>query len=96
MSVRLNLTNLLGAPVPWPAGIVISLLPPSNTTVLATYDTSSSSWILVGAFSGALAGGDSLVFYTAGTGAANGLLGLKVVAIGQEGFAGSVASNAFP
>ena len=95
-NIVLSLRNEVGSTIHWPTGIVITLFSPTSTPPLATYDTPSGTWALVPPYDGALASGLTLVFYTAGTGAGNGLLGLELVAIGQNGFSGTVQSAAFP
>jgi len=94
-NILLTLRNDVGATVPWPTGIEVSLFSPTNASAVATYDTENASWTLVPPFDGALAGGFSLVFYTAGTGAGNGLFDLQLAAVGQNGFSGTVPSAAF-
>jgi hypothetical protein len=92
-NIALELTNIAGATVTWPTGITISLFSPTNASAQATYDTTNSSWALVPPYDGALSAGFTLVFYTADT--SSGLLGLRLAAIGLNGFSGTVASLAF-
>ena len=94
-NILLSLQNAAGTTHPWPTGIDISLFSPTNSSAVASYDPATDTWTLVPPYGGVLGGGFSLTFYTAGTGASNGLLGLQVVAIGQNGFSGGVPSNAF-
>ncbi|HYA70316.1 MAG TPA: hypothetical protein VEH28_02975 [Thermoplasmata archaeon] len=94
-NVLLALRNAVGATVAWPTGITVSLFSPTNATAVATYNTVNQSWTLNPPYGGLLSGGFTLVFYTAGTGAGNGLLGLQVVAIGTNGFSGTAPSNSF-
>lgn len=46
-------------------------------------------------FTGTLEGGMTIVIYTAGTGAGNGLMGDAIVAIGLNGYTGTVPSVPF-
>lgn len=94
-NIVLSLRTAQGNTYPWPAGIVISLFSPTNNSAVASYDPVTDTWALVPPYEGVLSGGFSLTFYTAGTGTSNGLLGLEVVAIGQNGFSGAVPSNPF-
>lgn len=94
-NIWLTLRNTVGASAPWPTGIQVSLFSPTNMSAVASYSTVLGTWTLAPPFNGTLAGGFSLTFYTAETGVSNGLLGLEVVANGQNGFSGTVPSNPF-
>jgi len=94
-NILLTLRNVEGATVPWPTGIDVSLFSPSNISAVATYDTVLANWTLEPPFDGALSSGFTLEFYTAEIGAGNGLMGLQLVAVGQNGFSGTVSSVAF-
>jgi hypothetical protein len=93
-NIQLALRNSAGAILPWPS-VTISLVTPTSAAAVATYSTATGSWSLVPPFDGTLTGGDSIVIYTGSTGAGEGLLGDQLVAIGVNGYSGSVASNAF-
>ena len=93
--ILLALANSTGAIVGWPGGIVVSLLLPTNASAVATFDPITSQWTLFPPYTGSLSGGDSMVFYSTGTGPSNSLRGLSVVASGQNGFTGRVVSAAF-
>jgi len=94
-NVLLSLRSALGATVPWPSGVAISLFSPTNATAVATYATTTNLWTLVAPFAGALESGMTIVIYTASTGAANGLVGDSIVASGANGFSGTVPSALF-
>jgi hypothetical protein len=106
-NILLQLRNSLGANVAWPVGVAVSLFSPTNVSAVATYDTATQTWTLAPPYNGTLSGGWSLVFYTASTGAGNGFLGDQVIAkkegipldqviaIGTNGFTGTVPSAAF-
>jgi len=94
-NVQLELRSDIGNVAPWPAGVTVSLFSPTNVSAVATYATSTNLWNLVGPYAGQLAGGFTLVIYTAGTGSAQGLLGVEIVALGTAGYSGSVPSSFF-
>lgn len=93
--VALSLCTVTGATVAWPAGVTISLISPITIGAVATYSTTTGLWTLVAPFTGTFMGGMTLVIYTAGTGAANGLFGDEIVAIGLNGYTGTVTSTPF-
>ena len=92
--VLLSLRNDVGATVPWSTQDTISLFTPTNASVVATYDPASDTWSLVPPFTGQLSGGDTIVIATPATESA-GLLGIQLVAVGTNGFSGTVPSNPF-
>jgi hypothetical protein len=94
-NIALSLRSATGATIAWPAGVSVYLLTPTTATYQSSYSTTSSSWTPVTGFSGTLASGDNIVIYTASTGASQGLLGDSLVAIGVNGYSGTVSSNAF-
>ena len=92
----LSLRNSVGTTVAWPSGgVTVSLLSPTVESPVATYDTMTASWTLVPPYSGNLGGGFTIVLYTGATGAGQGLFGDELLAIGTNGFSGTVPSNAF-
>jgi hypothetical protein len=93
-NVQLSLRNSVGGTVAWPA-VTISLVSPSTAAVVATYSTGNSTWSLVPPFTGALAAGYTVVIYTSTLGSGAGLLGDQLVAIGADGFTGTVPSSTF-
>ncbi len=88
--ISLALRNSAGATVAWPSGILVSLVAPTSPDTVATYSTSSESWIDNSTFSGGLEGGDTVVLYSP-----SGLLGDELVAVGEHSLTGDVPSNAF-
>jgi len=94
-NVLLALRTSIGTTVPWPSGTTVSLLIPTSRSVVATYSTVNQTWTLVPPFNGDFSGGDTVVIYTAGTGSQYGLFGDQLVAIGVNGFSGTVTSNTF-
>jgi hypothetical protein len=94
-NIGLSLRNSVGATIAWPTGVSIYLLTPTTSVYQSSYSTTNESWTSVPGFSGALASGDNIVIYTAATGASQGLLGDSLVAIGVNGYSGTVPSNAF-
>ena len=94
-NIQLSLRAASGATIAWPAGVTISLLSPTVRGAVATYSSTTNLWTLNGTFSGALASGMTIVIYTAGTGAANGLFGSGIEATGVNGYTGSVWSSPF-
>jgi flagellin-like protein len=96
-SITLALRSASGSTVAWPGAAVVYLVSPTVTKAVATYTISTSSWAntaLTG-FTGTLAGGFSIVISTGAVTAAGGLYGESIVAIGGNGYSGSVPSNAF-
>ncbi|MGP8159560.1 MAG: hypothetical protein ACLPWO_08195 [Thermoplasmata archaeon] len=91
----LLLWNAVGATVAWTSE-TISLVSPLVETPVATYSTTTSSWTLVGTFTGLIAGGFYIVIQPAAATHADGLLGDQLVAVGENGYSGSVPSIAFP
>jgi flagellin-like protein len=99
---QLGLRTALGSTVAWPASVtatggLIQLFGVSTTTALATYSTATSTWTNAAGFTGGLAGGDSISIYTGGhaNGAGMGLLSYEIVAIGVNGYSGTVPSATF-
>ena len=93
-NILLTLRNDVGATIPWSAQDTISLFSPVNGSAIATYNPTLEEWSLVPPFAGQLSSGDSLVIATPTTESA-GLLGIEIVAVGQDGFSGTVVSNPF-
>ena len=93
-NVGLSLRDAFGATVAWSLQDTVSLFSPTNASAVATYDPSTTTWTLVPPFTGQLASGETIVIATPATATA-GLLGIELVAIGMNGYSGTVASNAF-
>jgi len=93
-NILLTLRNDVGATVPWSAQDTISLFSPANGSALATYIPTLEEWSLVPPFTGQLSSGET-IFITTPTTESAGLLGIELVAVGQNGFSGTVASNPF-
>jgi len=93
--VQLELGNAAGASVPWPLGVNVSLINPSVESAVANYSTTSNTWNLVAPFTGQIVGGFTVVIYTSSTGLEQGLLGDRIVALGTDGYSGSVPSEPF-
>lgn len=93
-NVLLSLQSDFGATVGWSPEDVVSLFTPTNASAVATYDPSLGMWSLFSPFSGQLSGGDTLWISTPATESA-GLLGVEIVAVGESGYSGSVASTPF-
>ena len=106
----LGLRNTAGATIAMPvstsAGVSaptanqIALISPTSTTPVAWYSTSTSGWTPLGTplFSGSISGGFTIVIFIvhgAPVGQTNGLLGDELVAVGTNGYSGTVPSNAF-
>lgn len=99
-NVVLSLRNSAGATVPWPgAGFVqVTLLSPTALGDVATYDPSTGTWTEIGTFSGNFASGMTVLIGIAGgqpSGSTGGLLGISLLAVGENGFTGTVASSPF-
>lgn len=99
-NVALSLRYPKGSTAPWPGtGFVqVTLVSPTVTGDVATYNTSTGTWTDIGTFSGKFTSGITLVIGIAGgqpTGSTGGLLLISLIAIGQNGFAGSVPSSPF-
>ncbi|MGA9839763.1 MAG: archaellin/type IV pilin N-terminal domain-containing protein [Thermoplasmata archaeon] len=95
-SVDLSLRNAAGGTVGWPSGgVTISLVSPSSINAIATYSTTANTWAPVGSFSGAFASGQSIVVYTTTGTNSQGMFGDSIVAIGGNGYSGTVASASF-
>jgi flagellin-like protein len=92
---QLALRNSVGATVAWPGTPTISLISPSASAAVATYSTTTSAWTLVSPFTGGVSGGFSIVIQTSSVGANHGLLSDQLVAIGVNGYSGTVPSNGF-
>ena len=95
----LALRNSVGSTVAWPGITSVSLVSPSVTTAVATVTITAgvpaNSWTNAAGFSGAIAGGFSVVIQTSGVGGGHGLFGDQLVAIGTSGYSGTVPSNSF-
>ena len=95
--LQLSLRNSEGAPVPWPApptGDTVSLACANVTAVCGQYNTSSGGW---SPGSPSAFGGDTIVIFTPGVGAAYGLRGDEVVGTSVSvGNSASSPSNPFP
>jgi flagellin-like protein len=91
---QLSLRSSLGATIAWAAADTVSLISPSVATAVATYNVVTSAWTNVGTFSGTIGGGFTIVIQTANTHAA-ALFGAQLVAIGVNGYSGTVPSNSF-
>ncbi|MGA9043651.1 MAG: hypothetical protein ACLQHA_05925 [Thermoplasmata archaeon] len=95
-NIQLSLRGSSGQEIAWPSGgVVVSLVSPTATFPIATYDTATATWTLVPPFSGAIGAGDGLVIYSHATGANQGLLGEELSAIGTNGYSGVVNSLPF-
>jgi hypothetical protein len=90
-NIQLSLRDAAGAAVPWTTD-TISLTSPTVVSPVATYNTTTASWTLVAPFTGALSGGFTIAIQPSATTHAAGLLGDQLVAIGVNGFAGTVPS----
>ena len=102
-NLQLSLRNIVGGTIGWPgsvtsAGGSISLESTTSATPVATYSIASSSWTLLGGFAGSIGEGYSVVIYCGGhaEGGGEGLLDDLLVAVGTNGYSGTVQSNAFP
>jgi hypothetical protein len=93
-NVLLTLRNDAGATVPWSTQDTVSLISPTNASVVASYDPASQSWTLTPPFTGQFSSGDTILISTPATESA-GLLGLQLVAVGTNGFSGTVPSVSF-
>jgi archaeal type IV pilus assembly protein PilA len=100
-SVSLALRGSSGATVAWPAATVaqVSVLSPTVSGDVATYNVATGAWTLVGTFSGVFASGMTFVVGVASGATATwgqgGLLGISIEAVGSSGFSGVVTSSAF-
>jgi flagellin-like protein len=92
---QLALRNSAGATIAWPAVTNVYLLSPTVATHVASYSTSGAAWTNVGTFTGTISGGFSIAIYTTGVGAGAGLLSDQLVAIGTNGYSGTVPAGAF-
>ena len=94
--VEIALENGGGRVLAWPQGINVSLLSSdhSGPGVAAVYDTWTSAWLLLYPFNGTLTGGGAVTLTTSSIGPSYGLGGDYLVAIGEEGFAGTETSPA--
>lgn len=99
--MNFSLRSSVGSVVPWPTGsnpdVVWLVSPVGGYPVVATFDTTTFSWTLLGNFTGAVWAGYTVVVITGGTGASYGLLGDELEAHIQ-GVSGSatIPSNSFP
>lgn len=98
----LALQTPTGTPVGWPTSLTatggtIGVISPTTGSLIARYWPLNSTWQLVSPFKGVLGSGDSLVIYCGGAaeGANEGLWGLELVAIGTNGYSGTVPSPQF-
>ncbi|HYA71075.1 MAG TPA: archaellin/type IV pilin N-terminal domain-containing protein [Thermoplasmata archaeon] len=93
---QLALRNTLGATIPWvTASDAVKLISPSvGTGPVASYNTNTSAWTNLGTFAGTIGGGFTIVIQVAPT-HASGLFGFQLVAIGVNGYSGTVPSNSF-
>jgi len=95
--LELSLRSSAGGPLLWPAPPAtdsVSIGCSHDTVVCGEYNTTSASWTpgSVGSF-----GGDSVVIYTPGVGAAYGLSGDELVGTyTTAGYSGTTPSNPFP
>lgn len=101
--LTLALQTPAGMPVSWPTSVTgtggaITVISPTTALTVARYWPLNSSWQIVSPFTGVLGSGFSLVIYCGGAaeGANQGLLGLEVVAVGSNGYSGTVPSAQFP
>jgi flagellin-like protein len=97
-SVTLALRNSAGAALAWPAtggAYTVTLVSPSSGAAVATYAPGTSTWTLAAGFLGTFASGQTLVLYSFNNNGANGLFGDSIVAIGANGYSGTVISNGF-
>lgn len=102
-SLTLHLQSPAGLPVAWPtsltnAGGTIELISVPSPAVVANYWPSNSTWQAIAPFTGGIVSGFSLAIYCGGAaeGAGQGLSGAQLVAIGTNGFSGTVSSSTFP
>ncbi|MGD0588848.1 MAG: hypothetical protein ABSA63_08680 [Thermoplasmata archaeon] len=93
-NLQLRLLAPLGGNPNWSTD-AISLVGPGET-LLATYNTTSSSWTLQDTFNGTVSAGLSLVIQPAAATQVDGLAGDVLIAIGVNGFAGTVDSGTIP
>jgi len=98
----LALQTPTGAPAAWPtsvtaAGGTITVISPSTGMAVAQYWPLNGSWQIVSPFTGVLGSGFTLVVFCGGAaeGANQGLWGLELVAVGTNGYTGTVASTLF-
>jgi hypothetical protein len=90
---ELALLNSVGGKSAWPSGgVTVSLINPVGNDVASTYAPGTASWSPAAV---AVAAGYTIVIYTNSLGAGNGLLGDELVALGANGYSGTVPSNAF-
>jgi hypothetical protein len=80
-----------GVPVTWPAGYTVSLVSASSATTVATYNVATLAWSSGIVF----ASGETIVLYSASATGAQGLFGDSLVAIGGNGYSGTVLSSTF-
>ena len=101
-SLTLGVNTANGLPAAWPtsvsaAGGKVLLINPSTSTVAANYWPSNSTWQLIPPYSGTLTAGFLVVIYCGGAaeGAGQGLSGLAIVAVGTNGYGGTVTAAPF-
>jgi FlaG/FlaF family flagellin (archaellin) len=101
-SVTIALQSRTGQSAAWPTSVTgvggrVLLVSPVSSTVTANYWPSNLTWQLIPPFTGTLASGFSLVIYCGGAAesAGQGLAGLAVVAVGTNGYGGTVPASPF-
>jgi len=92
---QLALRNSVGATVAWPTVTSIDLISPSVVAPVATYSTATNAWTLVAPFTGGIGGGFTIVVQTTTVGSGHGIFGEQMVAIGINGYSGTVPSGSF-
>jgi flagellin-like protein len=102
---QLALRTSLGSTVAWPASLSgatvangwISLYSPSSANAVATYSVAASAWTNAAGFTGTIGGGFSITLSAQGHAEGNGqgLLSYQLVAIGVNGYSGTVPSSSF-
>jgi len=91
---QLNLRSVTGFTLAWSTD-TISLVSPNPDRVIATYSVTTGSWTPAGSSTGAIGAGDTIVIQPATTTHVAGLNGDELVAVGVNGYAGTVPSNPF-
>jgi len=98
----LALQTPTGTPVGWPTSVTatggtITVISPTTGSVVAQYWPLNGSWQILSPFTGVLGNGFSLVIFCGGAaeGANQGLWGLELVAVGTNGYSGTVPSALF-
>jgi len=93
-SFLLYLSNIVGANIGWTTDTV-SLVSPNPNVVVGTYNVTIAAWTFVGSFIGTIGPGYTIVIQPSATTHAAGLLGEELVAVGVNGYSGTVPSSAF-